>query len=481
MWPLVGRERQLVDVAAALADPTANALVLCGPPGTGKTRLATECLRIGARSGYSTARATATRSATSIPLGALASLLPELPPETPNLVTWARRALARDTPIGQLLLLVDDAHLLDPASATLLLGLVAAGDAFVIVTVRDDAPVPDAVRSLWKDGFAARIDLGPLDRDDTDDLVALVLRGEVDRELCDEVWRLSRGNPLAVREGLYEARRAGAIGHTAADAPWRLLRPLDIPAALSETVAARLDSLSEAERSALETIALGEPLPLDVVLQLSEPEAVERLEADGLVSARTDEDGGLAVWLGHPLHGEVLRRQLPVLRRRRLSVDIVTALDERLRRGRGRPGDALRVVLWQLDLGMEPAPDALVEAARRSYAALDLATAVRLAEAAWERAPTVESGQLVGFLRCELGEFDRGAEVLAKTGSLASTDEEVFLVAATHADSLAIGFGRASEGLAILEDACGPPGTWSNHCSPIPRRRRSQKQPWSRG
>src|SRR2546423_8651325 len=75
-WPFVGRERELARVASALGKPDAAGLLLAGPAGVGKTRLATECATIAERVGFRCARVLATRAAADVPLGALAPLLP---------------------------------------------------------------------------------------------------------------------------------------------------------------------------------------------------------------------------------------------------------------------------------------------------------------------------------------------------------------------------------------------------------------------
>ncbi|MEO6629532.1 MAG: hypothetical protein ABIP03_13320, partial [Aquihabitans sp.] len=58
---------------------------------------------------------------------------------------------------GQLVLMVDDAHLLDNSSATLLSQLLDAEVVFLIATIRDGEPLPDAVASWWRDERAARV------------------------------------------------------------------------------------------------------------------------------------------------------------------------------------------------------------------------------------------------------------------------------------------------------------------------------------
>ena len=218
-WALVGRRSELSAVAAALADPLIGGVVLVGEGGVGKTRLATECLRLGAEAGYATARVTATRSAADIPLGALAPLLPELGGSRRQ---PARRRPRRPRPPAgdaQLLLMVDDAHLLDEASAALLLSIASDRQVFVIVTVRTGEAVSDAITSLWKDGHATRIDLGPLPDLTIGELAASIAGRQLDAGLVGRLRRLSGGNPLALRELVLGALEQGQMADE--DATWR--------------------------------------------------------------------------------------------------------------------------------------------------------------------------------------------------------------------------------------------------------------------
>ena len=78
------------------------------------------------------------------------------------------------------MLAVDDAHRLDEASATLVFQLVSTGSASVVAATRAGSPMPGGMRDLWKEGLIERIDLQPLDHDDTIELAQVFLDGEVD-------------------------------------------------------------------------------------------------------------------------------------------------------------------------------------------------------------------------------------------------------------------------------------------------------------
>src|SRR5437870_9439464 len=123
-WPLVGRHEVTRAMRSVLSDRTTG-LVLVGEAGVGKTRLATECLRMAGAHGCFPAHVTATRTAAAIPFGALAPLLPNVRSAAENetrasLLHRHSEALLGHAGAQRLALLVDDAPLLDSASATLI-------------------------------------------------------------------------------------------------------------------------------------------------------------------------------------------------------------------------------------------------------------------------------------------------------------------------------------------------------------------------
>src|SRR5581483_7680651 len=75
-WPLTGRAEELQWLGALLRAGTAAGVVISGPAGVGKTRLANEGLRLAEALGYPVASVTATRAGRDLPFGALAPMLP---------------------------------------------------------------------------------------------------------------------------------------------------------------------------------------------------------------------------------------------------------------------------------------------------------------------------------------------------------------------------------------------------------------------
>ena len=130
-WPLIGRGGELQEIDALLASEQVTGVVVVGAAGVGKTRLVREALARWSASGGRCTCVVATRAAASIPLGAASRLLPaagNTPDETPvSPLSRVARRIAADAERGPLVIGVDDAHLLDEASAALLHQLRSAG------------------------------------------------------------------------------------------------------------------------------------------------------------------------------------------------------------------------------------------------------------------------------------------------------------------------------------------------------------------
>lgn len=411
-WPLVGRDEELARTDRALAG-AATAVVFYGDGGGGKTRLAAEALERLAARGYATARVNATEAARSVPLGALAPLLPPLGPREVNPLAAARAALAGQAAERRLAVLVDDAHLLDDASAALVLQLVTERLAVVLATVHRWRPVPDAITALWKEGHAERIDLAPLGPDDVDRLVRAALAGPVDPLALEQLRRLAEGLPLALVELVEGSIEKGTLRQV--DGTWVLDDAPSPSTRLVDLVRARIATLDDHGRRGLELLALGEPLPLDVFEALVGPETAETLEWRSFAAVR-DDRGHPEVWLGHALHGAVVRQDLGRLKRRQLLVALADAVE---RSGSQRPSDLARLAVWRLDAGTPADPEGLLLAARQATIAHDLDAVERLAGMSWDQRHGVEAGYLLGCARLRRGDPAGAAAVLAEALPLA--------------------------------------------------------------
>jgi hypothetical protein len=128
-------------------------VILVGEAGVGKTRLARAALMSAAEEGAALEWAQATRSAATIPLAAFVDLLPPdaLGRDPLQLVKASTAALRARANGRRAVLGLDDAHLLDGASAALALHVASTGAAFVVARVRAGEACPDAIVALWKD------------------------------------------------------------------------------------------------------------------------------------------------------------------------------------------------------------------------------------------------------------------------------------------------------------------------------------------
>src|SRR5207248_5086199 len=108
-------------------------------------------------------RIAGTESLAAVPFGAFSGALAgDLVAGAPfDALSRALRALAGDGGLDHVALAVDDAHLLDDASAGLVL-IAALSGARVLATVRSGKPCPEAVTRLWKDDYARRLEIRAL-------------------------------------------------------------------------------------------------------------------------------------------------------------------------------------------------------------------------------------------------------------------------------------------------------------------------------
>jgi DNA-binding CsgD family transcriptional regulator/tetratricopeptide (TPR) repeat protein len=427
-WPLVGRRVLLEQGTAMLDAPDQRGVLLHGEAGVGKTRLANEIVAVAERQDLVVARAVASRAATALPLGALAHLLPaELlapaggggVPDAVRVFDATRTALralgGSDRPI---VLFVDDLHLLDPSSATLVAQLVVEGEIKLIGTVRTDDPVPAHVSSLWRDHRVIRLDLENLPRQNVETLLHLALGGPLEGAALRSVWEASRGNLLYLHELIVAAVSRGDLVNQ--DGVWQLCRPLSASPHLIEVIGARIDALAPDARRVTELLSLCQPLSLADLEAVAPIDVLEGLERDGLIVVVDRRRADVA--LAHPLHGEVLRAQLPATRRRALLREQIARVEDH---GMRRRDDARRVAAWRLDADGTADPALLVQAATLARHAHDLPAVTRLAAAALESEPSPQASILLGEAHYELGSFDDAEAVLAEAATTLPADDEV--------------------------------------------------------
>lgn len=411
----------------------------------GKTRLAREALAAAEQRGALTRWVVATASARALPLGAFAATLGVVGPDPARLVRQASEALLAGAGRASVVVGVDDAHLLDELSATLVHQLVLRRVANVVLTLRSGESAPDAVTALWKDGHLPRLELQPLSQDEAATLVEARLGGPVDSGAARRLWSLTRGNALYLRQlvdGELESSRLQQVAGV-----WRWWGEPELSPGLVELVSARIGQLPEAQRDVVEVLAFGEPLGIPLLAELTDALAVEQVEARGLVEVYPD-GRRLQARLAHPLFGEVQRAQMGTLHARRLRGRIAGALGAT---GGRRADDTLRRAVLMLDSDLPPDSVLLTDAARRATELGNLALAVRVARAAVTAGGGFESRLILGYALFWSGrgiESDaEGAELVA----LARTDAQRAQAAMVRVTALNWVLARPAEAEAVLD------------------------------
>ena len=384
-WPVVQRDNEYSTIQSALVDQQGVCgIVLVGDAGVGKTtlaRLVTQSLptRVQWVAG--------TESARSIPLGVFAHLVGAATSRDPV----AFLAAARETILseGNSVIGVDDAHLLDQLSATLLHQLALDGSVRIVATVRSGETVPDAITSLWKDGYLQRLHLMPFTKDQCVSLIESALGSRVEGLSADLMWEASGGNALFVRHLVEGALEAGTLRQVRG--VWQLRGRTAVTSELASLLDSRVDQLPDNVLHALRLLTFCEPMDLDTLSGIAGVEAVEEAESRGLVRV-ADEHSSIDVRFNHPLFGEVIRRRLGMAGARRLRGEVVRALQGRPLRG---PTDRIRLAELTLDSDQSPELDLLVTAARDAIALTNVTLGERLARAAVNRGGGLVASELL--------------------------------------------------------------------------------------
>lgn len=237
--PFVGREMARAQVAAWLAMAPRErpaGIVLRGPAGIGKTAFCRELDALATERGWTVARVGAVQpgraygvmaalserliladrgllDSVGAPARSVLALLSPLaapaaalqgPLGRHQVIGAIRRLLLAAAGGGDVMLQVDDAHLIDDADVDVLMHLVAAGPP-LCVFLATRAPVPESalgrgLSRLVGSGTARAMDLEPLADDETRRLVALASDRPLAAERCAYIVRVAAGNPFAAIE-----------------------------------------------------------------------------------------------------------------------------------------------------------------------------------------------------------------------------------------------------------------------------------------
>ncbi|WP_435133930.1 LuxR C-terminal-related transcriptional regulator [Actinacidiphila sp. bgisy144] len=373
-WPMAARDRELTAVTAAVDH--GGGVLLDGDPGMGKTRLLEAALERAAAAGRSVVavggawRGGQEDGAPVETFATLADCLDRLGP-------LPRQAAAPRRPLVGL----DDAHLVDEASAAHLYRLAAAGQLAVAAAVRRGAPAPAPIDQLWVARLVERIELAPFDRRAVARALHERLAGHLEAATLERLWADTGGNPLILRELVEHSLADGSLRQV--DGMWRWRGLAEPPTRrLAAVVHLGLRDLAPDEQELVNMLALAEPLEADIAAHFDLSRAAESLNLRGVVAV---ERAGhrLRLRLALPLSRVVVAARMSDLTARRLRRQIAAWIEST---GARRADDQLRLITLRLDAGLVPEPQQLLGSAHTAFRQQDFALAERLCRLALDSA-----------------------------------------------------------------------------------------------
>lgn len=400
--PLVGRSDLLSTIEDTLRRGEVYGVFVYGDTGMGKSVLARHLL-MHLQGDFVPFLMTPVPGLDNVPYGALAPFLAGAtardmasPLSVLRRVMTFLRARAAGRPI---LLLVDDAHLLDDDSSHLLAQLVTSRTVGLAAFARPVVPSSDELFSLGRDGLLERFDVGPLGYGEAKELCTQVLGAGIVQGASDRLRDEASGNPLFLKAILDETLISGSL--TKPDGVWTLADgELVTPAALVDLVRAMVLGLNDLERRAFDVVALAEVVPFVDLVRVSSEDAVSSLlVGDSIRSVPTDPSSAAS---SYPLYGRVARRLIPVGRSAALHRELRPATSPTAL----PPRAAIRDALWSLDCGEPVTDDRLLDLARSALELLDPHAALRLATAARSAHSIPGSRVLQATAQFELARLD---------------------------------------------------------------------------
>lgn len=451
----------------AFDEPSAyQGVVLLGDAGVGKTALAHALADVLRSHGRLHERfVIGTKTARDVPLGAFLRWVPVAEPVEPSvLLAAAHGALVQER---DLLMVVDDAHLLDRLSALLVHQVAASGTTKMIVTIRSGEEVPDAVTALWKERHLIRIDISPFAHAQTGELVRTVLDGMVSDAVIDPLHELSAGNALVLRGLLTTALESANLHEDGGR--WRLKGPLQVGADLNDLLAAPLAAMADDEYEVVEIVAAAEVLDWDVLRQLCNPDAVARAERRGAIQLVADGSHTIAR-LGHPVLRDVVIRRSGVARSRQICTLLAQRLSEFVQRtqspgARGdwaRPDVRAEIQLAQLMIRSDSEPDlhAITRAAASAVTMSNVALGEELAQFAFDHGGGLTAAIVLAEAMSWQGRGDEAESLLATFDPDGSDAPATVRWGCTRAANLYWACGEVDSARAVLgtvHDRVAPP------------------------
>jgi AAA ATPase domain/Cyclic nucleotide-binding domain len=276
----------------------------------------------------------------------LRRLLPELPPPLQLSSEQSRRELfnaitdliGRQSARNPLLLLLEDLHWADEGTLSLLIDLarsISRKPAMIIATHRNDdidmkPPLTKALDELARLGVVERISLGGLPQPVVAQMIERLTREEPPAALVDRIYSNTDGNPLFIEELVGHLDRSRENGDSLEGLKQG---EIVLPHSLRLLIGRRLALVSKEPKRILETAALiGRSFNFGLLEAATHAEpdrlvdSLEEAEKAGLISSRLEYPEARFKF-AHELLRRAVLDEISVARRQRLHLQIAEAME----------------------------------------------------------------------------------------------------------------------------------------------------------
>ncbi len=432
-----------------------SSVLLEGPSGAGKTRMARELVHRHAARNRRVRFIATPAPALGIRLRGLAPVLPELGTSAASALDYATMVRAALLSNAVALLVVDDVHALDDVSAALLHQMVHAGEIQVLLNARTPETIPSPIADLAASDVVVIQRARALSRSQAIEFVEMALGAHLSLQACDTIWEVTQGNPLYVKELVAGSLESGTLQLTSGPDPeWIFNGAPRVSGRLHDTIARRVHRLPATARRLLECLTIASPLELDA-LGAADLDTIDLLIDAGYVIAGRERRRHY-IGLAHPIYREVLTVETSTLR---MAANARRMLATLRQHGLRRRGDRQRYASLLLETEGEAAKvHDLLAGAEEALAQSDDGVAEYLASAAFREAP-VHSALILGAVCSRSGRAAEAEAILDVAWQQSIADETFAEVAHLRVRNLQFALGDlgaarrlACEALTLVED-----------------------------
>lgn len=371
-----GRESVVEAVIKSLLESAAAGVILVGEHGVGKTFVARQVMeKLGTKTLVLSLRCSSNTS--TIDYAALSSLLNDLGDaslENPLIVLRTVTQIIKERANGRaVVLVVDNVHDLDDRSAMIIAQLAVEGVARVLVACESLTSASAEIIGLWRDGLLLRVDIQPFTEEATAQWLESILGASISASAAKALWNAGGGNPRFLGVVMQEQIQARTLIRR--DDVWVVTgAPFVCGKGSKDTVLTAIGTMSGPERLVLELLALSGGLSLNVLMEISDVDALDSLQQRGFLAISRKQFS--LVSLCNRLMAQVIREQVPAGRSRELHRLVRTAPEG----GAPKSSAEFAMVAWALDFGISIDLEQGVAAARTATRAGYPSDALRILE-----------------------------------------------------------------------------------------------------